>query len=235
MNQTPQDAKDDFLALASHQLRTPATGVKQYLGMIVEGFAGPLTELQQKLINKAYESNERQLSIINEMLFVARADAGQVKIQEGNINLRLLVQDIIEEQQVAFRNKQQTCKINIPEGDVTIIGDEQYLRMAIENIVSNATKYTPEGGRIDVILTDNPEDITIEVCDTGVGVAEEDQDKLFKKFSRIPNNLSGVVSGSGLGLYLVKKVVESHKGSVTFKSKKGEGSKVKITLPKKNA
>ena len=233
MNQTPENAKDDFLALASHQLRTPATGVKQYVGMLIEGIAGPLTELQQSLLNKAYASNERQLGIINEMLFVARADSDQIKIQEDEINIGLLLKDIVEEQQVAFKNKNQICKLEIPDTAICLIGDEQYIRMAIENVVSNATKYTQEGGKIEIILKENTKDMILEINDTGVGVAEEDMHLLFNKFSRIHNDLSSSVSGSGLGLYLVKKVVESHKGSVVFDSKLGVGSKVKITLPKK--
>lgn len=233
MNQTPENAKDDFLALASHQLRTPATGVKQYVGMLIEGIAGPLTELQQSLLNKAYASNERQLSIINEMLFVARADSNQIKIQDDEINIGLLLQDIVEEQQVAFKNKNQICKLKIPNATICMFGDEQYIRMAIENVVSNAIKYTQEGGKIDITLKENNQNVILEVRDTGVGVADEDMHLLFNKFSRIHNDLSTTASGSGLGLYLVKKVVESHKGSVTFDSVLGEGSKVKITLPKK--
>ena len=233
MNQSPENAKDDFLALASHQLRTPATGVKQYVGMLIEGLAGPLTDLQQKLLTKAYESNERQLSIINEMLFVARADSDQIKIQDDEINIGLLLQDIVEEQQVAFKNKNQICKLKIPNTTICMFGDEQYIRMAIENVVSNATKYTQAGGKIDITLKENTQYIILEFNDTGVGVADEDKVLLFKKFSRIHNDLSATVSGSGLGLYLVRKVVELHNGSVTFDSKVGEGSKVKITLPKK--
>jgi signal transduction histidine kinase len=231
MNQSPKEAKDDFLALASHQLRTPATGVKQYLGMLIEGYAGPLSELQEKLLNKAYSSNERQLSIINEMLFVARADSGQIKIQEDLIDLQSLIKDTVEEQQLAFFNKEQTFKINIPEEKVLFVGDEQYLRMAIENLISNATKYTPEGGHIDIFLKQSDSSIKIEVSDTGVGVSEEDKKLLFRKFTRIPNDLTGLVNGSGLGLYLVKKVIETHGGTVEFESEEGIGSTVKIILP----
>jgi two-component system, OmpR family, phosphate regulon sensor histidine kinase PhoR len=234
MNQSPQDAKDEFLALASHQLRTPATGVKQYIGMLKEGLAGPLTELQQKLIEKAFDSNERQLSIINQMLFVARADSEEVIIDEGKINIAALLQDIVDEQQGTFGNKQQLCTLKIPDENIILVGDEQYLRMAIENVVSNAAKYTPESGSIKITLKDNAKNITIEVRDSGVGVADEDKNLLFKKFSRIPNDLSATVSGSGLGLYLVKKVLEAHHGRVTFKSKPGEGSRVKMMFPKKN-
>jgi signal transduction histidine kinase len=232
MNQTPQEAKDDFLALASHQLRTPATGVKQYLGMLKEGLAGPMSDLQTKLVNKAYESNERQLGIINEMLFVARADSGQIKIQSDLIDLNSLLEDIVEEQQVAFRNKRQIKKMSLPEQRVLFVGDSQYLRMAFENLISNATKYTHEGGKIEINLHNGIQDIVIEVCDTGVGVAEEDRELLFKKFARISNELSAIVSGSGLGLYLVKKVIEAHSGRIEFHSKVGVGSKVKIVLPK---
>ena len=233
MNQTPQEAKDDFLALASHQLRTPATGVKQYIGMLKEGLAGPMSDLQIKLINKAYESNERQLNIINEMLFVARADSGQIKIQENLINLNGLLQDIVDEQQVIFTSKKQKRKIDLPERNVFLVGDIQYLRMALENLISNASKYTPDGGRVEVSLSDSTDEIIIQVYDTGVGVDKEDEGLLFKKFARISNKLSSEVSGTGLGLYLVKKVIEAHHGRIEFHSKIGVGSKVKVIMPKK--
>lgn len=231
MNQSPQEAKDDFLALASHQLRTPATGVKQYLGMLKEGMAGPLSDLQIKLINKAYDSNERQLNIINELLFVARADSGQIKLNQDPISLNRLIEDIFEEQQLSFRNKNQICNIKLPRKDVMFSGDEQYMRMAIENIVTNASKYTGEGGKIEIALSEDGSKTIIEISDNGVGIDEEDRHLLFKKFSRLENELSAVVNGSGMGLYLAKKVVESHNGKIEFHSKKGVGSRVKFILP----
>ncbi len=228
-----QAAKDELLALASHQLRTPATGVKQYVGMLREGFAGDLTEFQMQLLDKAHDSNERQLGTINEMLFVARADAGQLKLDRQEFNIRDLVSDIVEEQKGSIEQKNQTVTLKLPKKEVMIKGDKQYLRMAFENILNNAIKYTKEGGQIHVTLTSSYTDVTFRVADNGVGVPSEYRNMLFKKFSRVPNELTNKVVGSGIGLYLAKQIIDGHKGKITFESKSGTGSTVTIILPRR--
>jgi len=228
-----QGAKDELLALASHQLRTPATGVKQYIGMLREGFAGKLTLQQEKLVEKAYQSNERQLNTINEMLVVAKADAGHLKIGNSAVLLNDLVRRIIEDYKtpVVYRNQRVTLKI--PKRKIYVRGNENYLGMAIENIASNASKYTRNNGNIKVILKARNGNAIISVEDTGVGIAKENYHLLFKKFSRIPNDLTDKVVGSGIGLYLTKKIVESHNGEIVFRSTEGKGSTVEIILPLK--
>jgi signal transduction histidine kinase len=226
-----QDAKDELLALASHQLRTPATGVKQYIGMILEGFAGDVSEFQRQLLNKAYESNERQLGTINEMLFVARSDAGQLELNFNNFNLSELLTDIVDEQKDVIKEKKQKITIKTPKRSIYYNGDKQYLRMAVENVISNATKYTKDRGKITVSLKGKKENVTIQVSDNGVGVPPEHVNLLFKKFSRIPNELTGKVVGSGIGLYLAKQIVDKHKGNITFEPGETVGSVVTITLP----
>jgi signal transduction histidine kinase len=226
-----QEAKDELLALASHQLRTPATGVKQYIGMVLEGFAGEITDFQRQLLGKAYESNERQLGTINEMLFVARSDAGQLELNNENFNLSELIYDIVQEQQDVIKEKKQKITSKIPKRSIIFYGDKQYLRMAIENVISNATKYTKNRGKIFVSLKSKKDNVIIQVVDNGVGVPLEHVNLLFKKFSRIPNELTGKVVGSGIGLYLAKQIVDKHKGSITFEPGVESGSIVTITIP----
>jgi len=226
-----QSAKDELLALASHQLRTPATGVKQYIGMLKEGYAGKLTQTQIALVEKAYASNERQLSTINEMLVVARADAGHLKRGSDIVNISELLQRIVDDLESTLRARQQVHSLKEPEEPLFVVGSRHYLQMALENIVNNATKYTKPGGKVDIILTKRGNDAVLYVKDTGVGVAPKDQHLLFKKFSRIPNELTNRVVGSGIGLYLAKKVIVGHKGSIRFESKQDQGSLVTIVLP----
>lgn len=225
-----QEAKDELLALASHQLRTPATGVKQYVGMLREGFAGELSDTQRMLLEKAYDSNERQLDTINEMLFVARADAGQLRIENVPFDLVTMVLSIVEEQKQAMQKKSQKLTVHIPDDEILCRGDKQYLYMAIDNIVNNASKYTHEGGEISVKLYVKSEVAVLHVEDNGVGVADKDKHLLFKKFSRIPNELTTQVSGSGIGLYFTKRVVDAHDGKIVFDSKQAKGSRVTILL-----
>ena len=226
-----QEAKDELLALASHQLRTPATGVKQYIGMLRDGFAGKLNETQHMLIDKAYESNERQLTTINEMLFVARADAGQLKMDGDSFDYIALAKEVIEEQEPLINKRKQSLTVQIPKHKVTTIGDRAYLRMALENLLSNASKYTPEHGDIRIVIKIHEDVIATSIKDSGVGVSARDKPLLFQKFSRIPNELTNSVSGSGIGLYLTKRIVDAHNGRIIFRSKKGAGSEVTILLP----
>lgn len=226
-----QSAKDELLALASHQLRTPATGVKQYIGLLLEGYGGKLTREQIKYLNQAYASNERQLNTINDMLFVARADTGEIEFKFDKTDLLKLVRDILKEQAPTIKSNGQKLIRQLESKPVYVKADERYLRMAIENLLSNATKYTEPGGIITLTLKRTKKRAIIRVEDTGVGVHEKYNDLLFRKFSRIPNALTNQVSGSGIGLYLAKKVVDAHKGRINFKSVDTKGSACTINLP----
>jgi signal transduction histidine kinase len=228
-----QNAKDELLALASHQLRTPATGVKQYIGILREGYAGELTEEQKMYVDKAYASNERQLTTINEMLFVARADTGHLDLSMEHFNMTKHLKEILEEHADIMHSKNQLLIEKIPQKSVFIYGDPRYIRMALENIVSNATKYTPENGTVTVGLRSDMMTVRITVTDTGVGVSKKDMPLLFEKFSRIPNELTNKVTGSGIGLYLARKILIGHKGTITFVSREGVGSRCEIKLPLK--
>jgi signal transduction histidine kinase len=230
---TIQEAKDELLALASHQLRTPATGVKQYIGMLKDGMAGNLTKLQKSLIDKAYESNERQLDTINDMLFVARADAGELNISVKHLNLTRLIKDIMRDMQPMIARNQQTLQQKIQENDLYIKADAQYIRMAVENIISNASKYTKPGGNICVTLLEKSnKTVSIEIKDNGVGIQKKDMQLLFKKFSRIPNELTSKVVGSGIGLYLVRKIIDAHNGNIKVTSSTDIGTTITVILPK---
>lgn len=226
-----QMAKDELLALASHQLRTPATGVKQYVGMLIEGYAGNLSPKQIDLLKRADESNERQLNTINEMLSVARADTGRLPIERTKTNLNGMIEDIISEQRRSIEQRHQKISVHLPKDTIYANVDPHYFRMAIENILNNASKYTPKKGAIDIRLKLLKNELELSVDDTGVGIPERHFPMLFKKFSRIPNELSDQVSGTGIGLYLAKYIVEAHGGKLTFSSDPGVGSSFKIHLP----
>jgi signal transduction histidine kinase len=208
-----QSAKDELLALASHQLRTPATGVKQYIGLLREGYAGELSEEQRTYLDKAYASNERQLGTINEMLVVAKADTGHLELTKEAVDVNQMMRDIVEESDTHIKSRDHNFKLYLTESPVYCFADRAYLRMALENIASNANKYTPDGGTITVTVLRKKTNVHIVVRDTGVGVSKKDFPMLFEKFARIPNELTRKVGGSGIGLYLAKKIVDEHRGS----------------------
>jgi signal transduction histidine kinase len=226
-------AKDELLSLASHQLRTPATGVKQYLGMVLQGFAGDVPKDQQTLLEKAYASNDRQLNIINEILHLAKIDSGRIVLARQETDLGALVQDIINEQQRDIEAANHVVLLRLPRRPIIIHVDAHTLRMAIENILSNAIKYTPNGGEITIKVYKDIRRAYVRIKDTGIGIANNDIDKLFKQFSRLPNEMSLRVGGTGIGLYLAKHLVELHGGRIIVRSAPNKGSTFTIVLPLK--
>lgn len=224
-------AKDELLSLASHQLRTPATTVKQYLGMVLQGFAGDITPTQHSLLDKAYAGNERQLYIINEMLHIAKIDAGRIVLAKHKTDVGKLVGDIVEEARVEAEEARHSLRLSLPKKPLYLKVDEPMLRMAIENIVSNAIKYTPAGGKIHVKVAPVKNTLQISVKDSGIGIDQKDFAKLYQLFTRLDNKRLQNVSGTGVGLYLAKHLVELHKGSLTFTSKPDKGSTFIISLP----
>jgi PAS domain S-box-containing protein len=224
-------SKDDFISLASHQLRTPATAVKQLLGIMMAGMAGELTPKQQDLIKKAYDSNERQLAIVNSLLSVAQIDANKVVLRKSWKDLDTLLDEVVDEQSESIIAKKQTIKVTPLDIPVDVYVDTQYLGMAIGNIIDNASKYTKNEGEIKVCAKRNKDKITITIEDNGVGVSAENLEHLFEKFKRISNEFSDLSSGSGLGLYWVEKVIELHNGTIEVESELGKGTTFNITIP----
>jgi len=227
-----QVAKDELLSLASHQLRTPATGVKQYLGMVLQGFAGDITDQQRTLLDKAYEGNDRQLRIINDILHLAKIDTGRVVLAKTTFDLTHMVRDVAEEQRGEAEQNHLELNIKTPKR-ARYHGDEHMLRMVIENLLSNAIKYTPEGGKVDLTLRTTATSYKIFVSDTGVGIDPSNYDRLFQQFTRIDNKRSHQVTGTGIGLYLAKHLVNLHKGIITVESTPDVGSTFTVTLPRR--
>lgn len=224
--------KEEFVALASHQLRTPATAVKGNLGVLLEGYCGELTAEQIEIIRDANSSNERQLLIIEDLLWVARTDSGRLVITKTPTDMTRLAAEAVAEQTPVARQRRQTLTLERLTAVLMLNLDAQKIRMVIENLISNAIKYTPEGGRIHVGLTSTDGGAVITVSDTGVGIAPEDLTRLFNKFSRISNPLSETAGGTGLGLYLAKQIVKLHDGAIAVESQPGTGTTFRITLPK---
>ena len=224
-------AKDEFISIASHQLRTPATGVKQYVGMLLEGFAGALTEEQRAMLTAAYQSNERQINIVNDLLKVAQIDSGKIKIQKRKTDIRKLIEDIIGEQRPSFTQRNQLLLVNKSRGEQFCRIDERLIRMVVENLIDNAGKYSPVGANVKVIVNHNKNRLIIKVRDMGIGISKQDQTRLFQKFSRLENSHTSSVEGTGLGLYWSKTAVELHGGKIKIDSKPGKGSAFIIDIP----
>jgi signal transduction histidine kinase len=226
-----QTAKDDLLSLASHQLRTPATVVKQYVGMLLQGYGGKLSDQQIDMLNNAYDSNERQLDIINQLLYVARMDANRIQLRPEHIDISDLLRHVVHEHKQSATDRDQSLSIKTPKRAIWIEADPHYIRMAFDNLLSNAVKYTSDSGSIVVSIRRTHGKVVIKVADTGVGIEPNAQARVFDKFTRVENELSTDVNGSGVGLYLTNKIIELHGGTIDLTSEVGVGSTFIVYLP----
>jgi two-component system sensor histidine kinase/response regulator len=224
-------AKDVFLSIASHQLRTPATAVKQYVGMILHGFAGELEPKQQQFLEIAYRSNERQLKIVDDLLKVARLDTGHVTLNKTSTDLVELIRSVIDDIHDVTARKKQKILLEAKDSEVIANVDGDNLRMVFENLLDNASKYSGEATEIKVEVIRDARWVHCNFRDSGIGISSRDQKKLFQKFSRLDDSFVIDPNGSGLGLYWANEIVKLHRGKVALVSKKGKGSLFSVTLP----
>jgi PAS domain S-box-containing protein len=227
LNQT----KDEFIALASHQLRTPATAVKQYTHMLLEGYYDELTPHQKMAVATAMLSNERQLTIINDLLRVAQVDAGKVVLQKQPHDIAELLEKVVQEQAEKFKAKEQRITIIQPKTRITATIDPDRLRMVLENIIDTANKYPPASKEVSIALTQTKTHTVVSISDQGIGIHKADVPRLFQKFSRLEHPKTNEVSGTGLGLYWAYKIVALHGGTITVQSTPRKGSVFIISVP----
>jgi PAS domain S-box-containing protein len=225
-----EKAKGELVSLASHQLRTPATAVKGFLSMLLDGYSGKLKPKQEKLIRATYDENERQVHLINDILFVAQADAGEMAQSKKPVDLSRVVEDVVAEHEPTIKARHQTVTITKPQS-LELTADAKSMRLIVDNLLSNASKYSPEGTAIKIKLRRVKDETQLVVQDSGYGIDQKDMPMLFQKFSRIPNPNTDKVEGSGLGMYLVKKIIDLHQGHINVSSKVGKGTIVTVRLP----
>ena len=226
------ETKDEFISMASHQLRTPLTAVKGYVSMVVEGDAGKLNKQQKELLDQAFSSSQRMVYLIADLLNVSRLKTGKFVIENKLTNLADVVEAEIEQLKQAAAGKNQTLTYNKPAKFIDLMLDETKMRQVIMNFTDNALHYTPKDGHINVSLQDLGNSIEFTVVDDGLGVPKSEQHNLFTKFFRANNARRARPDGTGLGLFMAKKVVVAQGGAIIFTSQEGKGSTFGFTLPK---
>ncbi len=225
--------KTEFILLTSHQLRTPASAVKGFLSLLLDGYAKPLSAKQKELLVSAYEENEQQLRLVNQILSISQAESQQMKLSKTEVDLVKVAKRTVGELQALALEHKQKITMHASEKSIVALVDAEKLHMVIENLVSNAIKYSPDETEIAVLLECEANAVVVKVKDQGYGIDQHDMDQLFNKFSRLPNPKSVKAQGSGLGLYLVKKLVELHGGTIEAVSKPGLGTTFTVRLPNK--
>lgn len=225
-----ESTKNEFLSLASHQLRTPATNVKLYLGMLLDGYMGKLTEEQRNALDVAYKNNDSEISIMNNLLDVAKLDLNRIQLHKRVVNVMKIAKQVVKDITPKAREKSQSIRLTGSKQVMALV-DEEYIRGVIENLVDNAIKYSHRGTEVHVSINRVGENVQIRVRDKGIGIRKRDMNKLFNKFSRLPNEFSANSEGSGLGLYWVKQIVTLHDGTIDIDSHEGKGSEFTVVLP----
>jgi len=218
------ETKDDFISMASHQLRTPLTSVKGYLSLVLEGDAGKLNETQAKMLRQAFSSSQRMVFLITDLLNISRLKTGKFEIDAKPVDLSALVQEEIEQLSESAEAKQIKLSYTKPATFPKLMLDDTKIRQVVMNYIDNALYYTPVGGHIDVELTEKPATVELRVTDSGIGVPRSEQPHLFTKFYRATNARKTRPDGTGLGLFMAKKAITAQGGSVVFSSREGHGS-----------
>ena len=223
--------KDEFIALASHQLRTPATAVKQYIALLMDEYAGPIPAEQSQYLQAAYDSNERELKIINDLLKTAQIDSNKYRLDKKSHSVVKILQEALSDLRTIFELKNQTVQLRGFDADIKVECDSTEMKLVFMNLLENASKYSYPHTEIKVSVQSNDHTAVVLVADNGVGVSKENQQRIFDKFTRVDNELSDTITGTGLGLYWVKQIVELHQGSVKLITTPGKGSTFVVNLP----
>jgi PAS domain S-box-containing protein len=225
------NAKDEFISLSSHQLRTPATAVKQYISLLMNEYFGAVTPEQNLALQTAYDSNERQLKIINDLLRTAQLDSSNYALVKKRQPIADILRESAQELQTALELKNQRMIFKDNGLKTALLVDQNEVKLAFVNLLENAIKYSYPGGTIQIDLQKKNDKLEVHISDEGVGIAKEDAHRIFEKFTRIDNELSDTVNGTGLGLYWVRRIIKLHKGTIAVQSELGKGSTFIVKLP----
>jgi signal transduction histidine kinase len=229
--------KSEFVSIASHQLRTPLTAMKGYISMILEGSYGKLDTKQKQPVESIYESNERLIRLVNDLLNVSRIESGKIEMKWEQGSVEEIIKSVVEELRIKTKEKNVELVFEEPESSLPLIRiDKEKIRNVVLNVIDNAIRYTPQGNIVVNAKYQMPSaktpNLLISVKDTGEGMTQEEMGKLFQTFSRGGAGMKFSTEGAGLGLYIAKKFVEMHKGKIWVESQgKGQGSTFFVELP----
>jgi len=225
------ETKDEFISMASHQLRTPLTSIKGYLSMMLEGDMGKITPMQKQVLDEAFSSSERMVHLIHDFLNVSRLQTGKFMLEMEDTDLAKLVGDEVESLTRVAKSRDITLEFSNVAGELRMNLDNTKIRQVVMNFIDNAIYYSHPNTSIKIALSSSDDAIVFTVKDTGIGVPKNEQAQLFGKFYRASNARKQRPDGTGVGIYLAKKVIVAHKGEVLFESKVGKGSMFGFSLP----
>jgi PAS domain S-box-containing protein len=222
--------KDEFVALVSHELRTPLTSIRGYLELVLDGEAGDVTDEQRQFLGVVERNADRLLALVGDLLFLAQVEAGKLALEVGAVDVAALASESVEAARPLAEDKDIT--LTLATGPVPLLaGDNARISQLVDNLVSNALKFTPERGRVDVRAHALDGSAVIEVRDTGIGIPSDEQDRLFERFFRSSNATERQIQGTGLGLAISKAIVDAHGGQIGVSSELDAGTTFRVSLP----
>ena len=224
--------KTEFVSLAAHQLRTPLSAIKWTIKIFLEGDLGKINKEQKEFLEGAYDSNEKMITLVNDLLNTTKIEAGKYVYKPILVNIK----DMVEEAIILCKEKAEkrniTIEMNRPKQKLKKINiDVERMKIVFANLFNNAINYTPPGGKIIVSLNQTKKEITFSIKDNGIGIPVNQYKRVFTKFFRATNAIRKETEGTGLGLYIAKNIVEAHKGKIWFESRENTGTTFYITLP----
>jgi len=238
--QRANEAKSEFVSFVAHELKNPMTSIKGYTELLSKGVVGPITEAQSNFLNTIHSNVERMSTLVSDLNDHSKIEAGRLRLDYKATNLLAIVDDVVTSTSAQIKDRKQTVELKVPENLPDVWADPNRIGQVLVNLVSNAHKYTPEGGHITIgaELSENSWDpegaeqvIHIWVKDNGIGIAPEDQQKIFQKFFRSEDSKAREAPGSGLGLNITRSLVEMQGGRIWFESEFRKGTAFHFTIP----
>ncbi|MFL5628249.1 MAG: ATP-binding protein [Ktedonobacteraceae bacterium] len=222
----------NFVSMMSHELRSPLNSVHGFIDLLLQGYMGKLTEEQHKYLGYTQEGVQQLMSIVEDILFMTRSDVGQFEINQQEVNFRELARQVVSSLEPQARKANVTVNKDIPSPFPSLFVDPQRIKQVLINLVTNAIKFTPPGGTATIRARPNDDCfVMISVSDTGFGIRPEDREHVFERFYQSNHNLQSKIGGYGLGLSIVKLIVEQHGGTIGFDTRMNKGTTFYFTLP----
>lgn len=221
--------QDNFVTLVSHELKSPLAAVEQNIMVVIEGMVGEIPDKAQIMLTRVSKRIKGLIRLINDWLNLSRIESGELVTEMEPVELKRILSDVVDLLNPIANERNVRFILNLPKKFPTILGNEEALRMLFTNLIHNAIKYNNRGGHIEVILEDEDHKAKITIQDSGIGISKEKLALIFEQFYRIKGKES--VEGSGLGLSIVKKIVEAHSGLIEVESKVGKGTTFRVYLP----
>jgi len=227
-------AKSEFLARMSHELRTPLNVIIGFAELMLDRVPGEINEEQRQCLDDILTSGQHLLGLINDVLDLSKVEAGKMELRLRNIALSEVVESLTSAMVPVLAQRKQSLDVDLEPGLPPVHADEGKLKEVFFNLVSNSAKFTPDGGKLKIEAVRKGDWCQVSLSDNGIGIKKEDQEQIFEPFYQVNNSVAGEKKGTGLGLALVKQIVEMHGGRIWVESEYGKGSRFTFTLPLSN-